>query len=130
MTGAGTIRLFRHIAALALLLQGAACAAPCDQVDSLPLRLETGFPLVPMTVNGVELPFVLDTGATSTVLRPETAARLRLPEDARQRGHNIGIGGAVTAQNAWVERLRLGRRNLTGLSVPVAALADAELPLA
>jgi predicted aspartyl protease len=117
----------RRWAALALAGLLAACASPCrfDAGDVLPVSMVQGLPMVPVRVNGEAVPFLLDTGATSSVLLPEAVQRLRLPQDASRSSRGSGIGGSFQSQNALLGELRVGRRSLRNLTMPVIAHAQA-----
>lgn len=110
-------------AALALAGLLAACAAPCapDAGDTLNLTMLRGVPIVQAHVNGTPTPFLLDTGATNTVMLPEGVERLRLPTDATRVTRGRGIGGGFSANNVVVGELRVGRRAVNNLTVPVIA---------
>ncbi|WP_159348749.1 retroviral-like aspartic protease family protein [Roseomonas harenae] len=105
----------------------AACAAPLCQPeagDSLPVTLSSGLPVVPVETNGRRLPFLLDTGASVTVLRQEGAAALGLPVD-RLRGTTIrGVGGDSRLSNALLARMQVGSRMLRNLTLPVSQHGD------
>lgn len=114
-------------AALALAGLLAACAAPsCDPGagDALPVTMQRGLPIVQAQVNGTPAPFVLDTGATTSVMLPEGAAQLGLPLDPARTTRGRGVGGSFEAPNVLVNELRLGRRAATALSLPVIAHAQ------
>lgn len=106
------------LAASALL---AACAAPCEfnQGDVLPISLAGGKPVVPAEINGARLPFLVDTGATSTALFAESAAALRLPVDRMRTTTARGIGGVSQQSNALVQQMRIGTREMQRLTLPV-----------
>jgi predicted aspartyl protease len=113
---------------VALALAGllAACAAPCayDAGDPLPVTAVRDLPMVPVRINGQAVPFLLDTGATNSVLLPEAVERLRLPTDALRTTAGHGIGGEFQLQNALLGELRVGQRALRNLTLPVIAHAQ------
>lgn len=63
-----------------------------------PILWSSGLPLVPASVNGLEgLPFLLDTGAPTTLLDTTLAARLGIkPSSKYRRGYGLGVSGAFT----------------------------------
>jgi predicted aspartyl protease len=112
-------------AALALAGLLAACAAPCvpDAGDRLTLTMLRGVPIVQAHVNGTPTPMLLDTGATNTVMLPEGVERLRLPTDETRITRGRGVGGSFTTRNVLMRELRVGRRAVANLTVPVIAHA-------
>jgi predicted aspartyl protease len=79
---------------------------------------------VPVEANGRRMPFLLDTGASLTLLRQEGAAALGLPVD-RLRGTSIrGVGGDSRLPNALLARMRIGSRTLRNLTLPVSQHGD------
>ena len=89
----------------------------------LPLRLSAGNqPLVPVTVNGVALRAVLDTGARATVLTEDAARRVGLGRPMRE-DVTRGVDGAATPVRWHRARdLRVGWDALADVAVSVAAL--------
>jgi predicted aspartyl protease len=124
----------RRFAPVALLLLAlpAACAAPCASgpVDPLPITFWQKLPLVPVGLNGRDMPFLPDTGATTTSLLPEVVAALGLRPDPQRQTEGYGIGGMVRSQNALLPELRLGGRLYSGLSLAVAPHAGGPTPQA
>lgn len=95
---------------------------PTRRVE-VPLRAERNFLLAPATLNGHPAMLLVDTGAETTTLTPETVAALRLPADQAEAGDIVGITGTVASANVVLGRLALGGVALaTGRSVDVGAL--------
>lgn len=65
---------------------------------ALPILWSSGLPLVPVTVNGLPgLPFLLDTGAPTTLLDTSLGRRLGLRASPKyRRGYGLGVSGAFT----------------------------------
>jgi len=75
-------------------------------------------PLVaPRMADGLESTFLLDTGASSTVISPRLAARLGLAE--RAGGSVVGTAGELAARAADLPSLRLGEWQIEDLAVQV-----------
>lgn len=55
-------------------------------------------------IEGTEVPLLVDTGSSVTALDSETAARLGLRRDPRQRSAVIGIGGTARPRDMLVAR--------------------------
>jgi predicted aspartyl protease len=116
----------RQWAALALAGLLAACASPCtyDAGEVLPVTVVQGLPMVPVQVNGATVPFLLDTGATNSVVLPEAVERLQLPSDRLRTTRGRGIGGSFDQRNALLNELRVGQRALRNLTLPVITHAQ------
>ena len=97
-------RFSRWLAALALLAIGGTGAQAACRISprvTVPLkRVDTGI-VVPVTINGQTLDFLLDTGAERTVVGLEAADRLHLARDEWVSTDIQGAGGR--------DRRRLGR---------------------
>jgi predicted aspartyl protease len=103
--------IFRLFAAALLWTSPAARAsetyAPLAQ---LPMDISaTGTPVIPAQVNG-EGPFwfLLDTGATSTTIRPQLVEKLGLPKMAAQVTGLQSMGGTMSADLYRVESIHYG----------------------
>ena len=143
------LALFATVAALA------GCGAPPDAVAAkrsagscqparrleLPLRAERNFLLAAATLDGAPATLLLDTGAETTTLTPETVAALQLPPDASRPGSIVGIAGTVASANVVLPRLALGNvvlasahsvgvgtlPSLDGMQPPVAGLLGVDV---
>jgi predicted aspartyl protease len=82
--------------------------------------------MVDVEVNGVgPFNFVLDTGASSSVLTPDTAKAAGVLRTARIP-MAVGAGGRVKAGLAKVKTLRLGRHTARNLVVALMSLDEIE----
>lgn len=92
--------------------QSAGFSAPTRQQVSI-ARGEGGHYRVIGAVNGVSLPLLVDTGATSLAINEQQARRLGLDY---QKGTPMRANTANGVVNGW--RVRLDRVNIGGLEVP------------
>jgi hypothetical protein len=98
-----------------------AIAAPTPAPDGV-ARLETAFDeakrmVVPVRINGRgPFGFVIDTGASSSVVASELVATCDLPSAGRADVH--GIAGAEPADLAMVKRLAVGQVSSSNLVMP------------
>lgn len=76
-------------------------------------------------VNGARIRFVIDTGASVTVLSRRDAARAGIVARPHGRGELRTAGGSSGMSWATIDRLSIGGRQIGGLD---AALADADMP--
>lgn len=110
--------------AFALLLASAAAAQQTDREgDTVSFELKSGVIFVEATLNGKgPFSFIFDTGASVTVLRPQTAKKL---------GIETKGGGLFAAPSLiTVESFALGKAAVKDLPVAVMMVPQAELPLA
>lgn len=75
---------------------------------TVPLQVIQGMLLVPVRVNGIEGRFILDTGATRSVVTREATRHLNLARDQWVGTTMRGIGGVERLPNANPESLTLG----------------------
>ncbi|MBB3193088.1 tetratricopeptide repeat protein [Roseateles terrae] len=74
----------------------------------IPVRIVGNRPIAMLTLNGVEAPMLVDSGAFHSILSPSTAARLNLPLRHLPFGMDIeGYTGDIEAQLTRVERVGL-----------------------
>jgi len=86
-------------------------------------------PIVEAEVNGVgPLRFILDTGASMTVITP-AAAQAAGVKPTGQKPTAVGAGGASAARLARLKRFRVGTRAVRGLQVVLLNLSHVEKPL-
>jgi predicted aspartyl protease len=125
------VRNFFLAAALALAVGFAGCAhagvsAPGEcrltTAATLPVRSARNFILVPVRLNGQERLFLVDTGAQTSTLTPETAATLRLPRDPSRATILVGVSGSMRVPNVLVKRFELGRVALADKSFGVGTI--------
>jgi predicted aspartyl protease len=110
------------IAALCLL----GCAhPPASRAPEIRFeRTRTGHIVVPVDVDGRPgMLFVIDTGASATVMTPRAIAEAKLPRLTALRGHAIGASGEPAAAAAYrIGVLRAGSIRLGGVPVFAAEL--------
>lgn len=120
------MRLWRRVFVVVALLVMASLVVPgqaravCTRVADLPLHVVDGYVLVPATVAGTPVQFLLDTGAEDMLIEPAIADALQLPLRGMIRIY--GTGGSQDAQVVSLPGLRLGDAALPARSAPVAAL--------
>lgn len=103
----------------ALLLSSPAFA---QEGDTVSFELQSGIIFLEGTINGKgPFTFIFDTGASVTVLRPQTAKKLGLPT----KGWGI-FGGDNSVK---LDSFALGKAAVKDLSVAVMMVPQAELPL-
>jgi len=78
--------------------------------------------LVPVNVNGAgPFEFILDTGAGTTILTPEIAARLKLQSTGSKQGHTAG--GVIEAKLATLESISVGASAVENVDIAIAELS-------
>ena len=77
--------------------------------------------LVPVSVNGTEATFLLDTGSSVTLLRPSFAQRAGVALPSRAPTMSVGVGGGQRFQVPYVrvKSLRVGDAAVEGIDVGV-----------
>jgi predicted aspartyl protease len=102
----------RPIALFLVLLLGACAGQPpaCGLTAhaSLPVEPAGPFAAVPSTVNNVPARFVVDTGASNSVLSQTAATRSGVATDLKRVARSAGIGGSATYPTGRVDHLVLG----------------------
>jgi aspartyl protease family protein len=79
-------------------------------------------------VNGTNVEFMIDTGATSIALTPEDARRVGLNLAAAEQTYvGQGAGGALTGQFVRLDRVRLGSRTASDMEAAVIDGASTNL---
>jgi predicted aspartyl protease len=121
---------------------GSAYAGSCHirRVAELPLIVANNFLFTPATIGGLDALLVVDTGAETTLLTPETVQLLALSHDPSRHSVLIGIAGTQTSESVVIPKLAIGGyvlRNKTadvsslgafrGLARPVAGLLGADV---
>lgn len=102
----------RSIVALAgLVLSAAAAQAGCHLKSiEIPVRLVQWRPLVNVSLDGQELPLLLDTGAFYSSINESTAQDLKLRVgDLPPNFHVEGYAGGVDARAARVKEVKIGQ---------------------
>lgn len=101
---------WKFAAALAAGLLAPLAWAECRlQQLEMPVRIVNQRPMGMLSLNGVEVPMLIDSGAFFSMLQPSTAAQLglrlqRLPDHIRLYGYT----GAIDAQLTRVDKVGLG----------------------
>lgn len=105
---------------------GTALAAPAPCVPRLRAEVAVdmahGVPLVSMTIDGVHVSLVLDTGAERTLLTTAAVRQLGLAEHNAYVRTVAGLGGRVTAGEVRPKQMAAGALALTGYSLLVAGV--------
>ncbi len=107
-------------------------AALADEpLVELPLeQLRTGHIVAPMQVQGEELVFILDTGASTSVITPATQARLGWKDEDGTPVAAQGANGAMTDVRIFsLDEARMGPRTYRDLGVAVMDLGHLEAKL-
>lgn len=115
----------RCLAGIILALACAAAKADGCRIErqaSLPITFNGFVPTVPAHINGQLVSIGVDTGSSSTVLTPETIARLNLAQDNSHRANLIGSGGNIQANYVFVDSFEFGHEEERMKSVPVIAI--------
>ena len=113
------------------LLVGLSAASACEVHPLGTVALDESTPnlIVWATINGTEIPLILDTGAQRTVLDAAMVERLHVARDTWVATTMRGVGGDERQRNALPRAITLGgiplrpRSVAPGLSLPVGHLA-------
>lgn len=108
-------RLFLLAAILAWPARSMACTVRA--LATIPLDLAGTIVLAPVTVNGIQGSFILDTGASFTTVTPDAVARFNLELDEWTATTMRGIGGLERRRNANPRSVTLGGIPLARRSV-------------
>jgi len=133
-----SIWLAGPLAALLALSGGAVAACAIAHQAEVPVQIVAGVPVVGVQVNGVTLPFVLDTGAQRSLVTDAAVQRAALRLDEWASTTVKGISGYERHRNADPASLLLGgitlrRRTVAGDStltvgpLPQSALAGHDI---
>jgi len=129
------MKLPRCLAALLLGSAAMACGArgatPTAQTGTCALRpvaevlarFVQGHVLVPASIDATPVQMLIDTGATTSMLTPESVVRLRLPMDSYRASAIHGAGGTVVTRNVLVRSLRIGNQDWLAGSLATGSLA-------
>lgn len=117
--------LFPNLAIALTIVAASACAA-CEPtlVSTLPL-ISSDRPVIRATIDGAAVIMLIDTGAQTTIVTPETASRLKLKRDSNRGSHLVTLGGARAVPNVIIDRLAFSGASFTTLSVPAMTLRGA-----
>ena len=87
-------------------------------VFRVPMSTELGIPSVPASINGIEVPVILDTGnAFPILLDAASAAGLSLPTIQGAKAKGTGIGGNVDVLLARYDSISLANQRILGKGV-------------
>lgn len=97
------------LGAVSALLLAPSARGACDlQQLEIPVRIIDHRPVATLTLNGTEVPMLVDSGAFFSMLSASTATQLQLPTRRLPWGLRIqGYTGQVAAQMTQVERVGL-----------------------
>lgn len=99
------------------------------QEDTITFELEQNVIFVSATINGQgPFRFIFDTGASLTLIRPDTAERLGLIEESERPSGILSFLG-VGAKVVTLESISLGEAAVQNLDVVSMAVPQAEIPL-
>jgi tetratricopeptide (TPR) repeat protein/predicted aspartyl protease len=107
---------WRHALFAAFVMLAAPAFAQCtaSRVGDLKVTMEGLRPIVPATLNGVEVKFVADSGAFFSLISPSVAAQLSLPLSPTPFGFELrGIGGSANSNLTKVQSF-----GIAGATVP------------
>jgi len=95
--------------------------------DTVPLQvLPNGWLRLQVRLNGQALPAILDTGASSTLVSPDTARSVGVPEKVLSgpaAGKALGLGTEQLELRTWQgASLQVGEERLDGLTLAIAPL--------
>ena len=94
-------------------------ACPIERFPDISVTFIRNHPAVPVGINGIYVFFMLDTGASKTLVTPATQARFKLPFDARFHDKMLGTGGSVTAPYVAVGRFEFSGQTYINPTFPV-----------
>jgi predicted aspartyl protease len=94
-----------------------------ERQASLPITFNGFVPTIPAHINRQLVSIGIDTGSSTTVLTPETVARLNLPPATNSHLNSfIGSNGNAEANNVFLDTLEFGHAVEMMKSVPVIAI--------
>jgi predicted aspartyl protease len=99
---------------------GACALKPMAEVTA---RFVQGHVLVPANIDAAPVQMLVDTGATKSMLTPDSVVRLRLPIDMYRASAIHGTGGTVVTRNVLVRSLRVGNQDWLAGSLATGPLA-------
>ena len=111
------------VAGVTLITPPARADCPLDRAASLPLQLSDGHPIVEVSFDGKTVPMVVDTGATSSSVTPETVTALGLQRDPRRQTRVTSVGGQEVSRNALLPKLKIADLDFAERSVAVVPLS-------
>lgn len=123
----------RFLPAMVLCAGLAGCAAPpsachVEDVADLPVSFTAEGPAIPVSLKGHPLNMLVDTGAEISVLTPQTAQALNIPDDFSITAAGAGVNGTVHAAVTVSQSLTFGRVSMGRAAFLVAGLGNAGRP--
>jgi predicted aspartyl protease len=120
------MRILLYLAVAMLFIAGPALA-DCQMVRAavIPL-LSTKRPVIEASINGKTVQMVVDTGASTSSVTPETVASLGLPRDLYQKRAIHTIGGLDVSNDAILKKLSFSTIDYSNRNVMVVALDGTE----
>ncbi len=89
-------------------------------LGSVPLVVDQGTLLVPVTLEGIRARMMLDTGSERTTIDPYVAGLLRLPDNLAHMSTLNGIGGATQyRRDVVIPEIQIGAAKFTMISLAV-----------
>lgn len=89
-------------------VSGSAGSCALTREAELPVTFARNLPIVDVTLDGVVVKMVLDTGSNATVMTEKAFLRLGIATDSLLRGTVVGFGGSASHHIAVVDRVGLG----------------------
>jgi predicted aspartyl protease len=80
--------------------------------------------ILPVVANGIPLNFMLDTGAESAIITPQTVERLKLPLDAQRKVKLQALGGEISVDRATLDTLTVGDVSLSTHAAGIGQVPD------
>lgn len=101
---------------------GAWAADTCQMVksDSLPVVMDGNQPLVKVEVNGHPVYFLVDTGASLSMILRNKAEELGLPAFSGRNGTLSGVGGRSDIQTTRIPTFTLGQHTVTDMPLTLS----------
>ncbi|MEA1649371.1 retroviral-like aspartic protease family protein [Nitrospirillum sp. BR 11164] len=88
--------------------------------DSLPVIMDGNQPLVKVEVNGHPVYFLVDTGASLSMILRSKAEQLELPSFSGRNGTLVGVGGRSDIQGTRIKTFTLGKQTVTDMPLKLA----------
>jgi predicted aspartyl protease len=105
----------------------AAAAAEClmNRVADLPITLFQDKLFIPVSIDGTERQFFIDTGAGITTISADLAAALSLPRDFDHTTDAFGVGGMEShLYIAHTQKVDIGGQSFANMAFPTASFAE------
>lgn len=96
-----------------------------NSVIQVPRDARTGHFIMPVLLNGVSVPVIIDTGASMTFLSPDAARITGASEQTTHTRAMVGIGGAANLHITRIDRFSIAGVDMGGFE---AAISEKGLP--